>query len=153
MSRDLRAQWMSELPQEAMAVTTLPTITREYTLPEIATMTRSAPAKLLGLTDRGRLDPGAVADVAVYEDTKDRARMFRAAAYVFKDGDLVVRDGNVVSCRFGRALAVKPERDRAIERRMRAYYAQRYGLAPELFHVSERALGRPEPFEFVPCAS
>jgi formylmethanofuran dehydrogenase subunit A len=153
MSRDLRAQWMSELPQEAMAVTTLPTITREYTLPEIATMTRSAPAKLLGLTDRGRLDPGAVADVAVYEDIKDRARMFRAAAYVFKDGDLVVRDGNVVSCRFGRALAVKPERDRTIERRMRAYYAERYGLAPELFHVSERALGRPEPFEFVPCAS
>jgi formylmethanofuran dehydrogenase subunit A len=153
MSRDLRAQWMSELPQEAMAVTTLPTITREYTLPEIATMTRSAPAKLLGLADRGRLDPGAVADVAVYEDTKDRARMFRAAAYVFKDGDLVVRDGNVVRRRFGRALAVKPERDRAIERRMRAYYADRYGLAPELFHVSERALGRPEPFEFVPCAS
>jgi formylmethanofuran dehydrogenase subunit A len=153
MSRDLRAQWMSELPQEAMAVTTLPTITREYTLPEIATMTRSAPARLLGLADRGRLDPGAVADVAVYEETKDRARMFRAAAYVFKDGDLVVRDGNIVSCRFGRALAVKPECDRAIERRMHAYYAERYGLAPELFHVPEQALGRPQPFEFVPCAS
>jgi formylmethanofuran dehydrogenase subunit A len=153
MSRDLRAQWMSELPQEAMAVTTLPTITREYTLPEIATMTRSAPAKLLGLADRGRLDPGAVADVAVYEETKDRGRMFRAAAYVFKDGDLVVRDGNVVNSRFGRALTVKPERDRAIERRMRAYYEERYGLAPELFHVPEQALGRPEPFEFVPCAT
>jgi formylmethanofuran dehydrogenase subunit A len=116
-------------------------------------MTRSAPAKLLGLADRGRLDPGAVADVAVYEETKDRARMFRAAAYVFKDGDLVVRDGNIVSCRFGRALAVKPECDRAIERRMHAYYAERYGLAPELFHVPEQALGRPQPFEFVPCAS
>jgi formylmethanofuran dehydrogenase subunit A len=153
MSRDLRAQWISELPQAAMAVTTLPSITREYTLPEIAIMTRSAPAKLLGLADRGRLDPGAVADVAVYEDTKDRARMFRAAAYVFKDGDLVVRDGSIVSCRFGRALTVKPERDRAIERRMRAYYEERYGLAPELFHVPEQALGRPEPFEFVPCAS
>ena len=77
--------------------------------------------------------------------------MFRAAAYVFKDGELVVRDGDIVGCRFGRAFAVKPERDRAIERRMRAYYAERYGLAPELFHVPERALGRPEPFEFVPC--
>jgi formylmethanofuran dehydrogenase subunit A len=153
MSRDLRAQWMSELPQEAMAVTTLPTITREYTLPEIATMTRSAPAKLLGLADRGRLDAGALADVAVYEDTKDRARMFRAAAYVFKDGELVVRDGSIVTCRFGRALAVKPERDRAIERRMRAYYGERYGVAPELFQVPEQALGRPQPFEFVPCAT
>src|SRR6185437_8072100 len=86
MSSDLRAQWISELPQAAMEVTTLPSITREYTLPEIATMTRSAPAKLLGLADRGRLDPGAVADVAVYQDEKDRAKMFRAAALVFKDG-------------------------------------------------------------------
>jgi formylmethanofuran dehydrogenase subunit A len=153
MSRDLRAQWISELPQAAMAATTLPSITREYTLPEIATMTRSAPAKLLGLTDRGRLDPGAVADVAVYEDAKDRARMFRAAACVFKDGELVVRDGNITHCRFGRALAVKPEHDRAIERRMRAYYEERYGLALEFLQIQEQALGRPEPFEFVPCAS
>jgi formylmethanofuran dehydrogenase subunit A len=153
MSRDLRAQWIAELPQAAMAATTLPSITREYTLPEIATMTRSAPAKLLGLTDRGRLDPGAVADVAVYEDTRDRARMFRAAAYVFKDGELVVRDGDITHCRFGRALTVKPERDRAIERRMRAYYEERYGLALEFLQVPEQALGRPAPFEFVPCAS
>jgi formylmethanofuran dehydrogenase subunit A len=153
MSRDVRAQWMSELPQAAMAVTTLQSITREYTLPEIATMTRSAPAKLLGLTDRGRLDAGAVADVAVYEDTKDRARMFRAAAYVFKDGELVVRDGDITRCRFGRALTVKPERDHAIERRMRTYYEERYGLALEFLKVPEQALGRPEPFEFVPCAS
>ena len=153
MSRDLRAQWISQLPPEAMAVTTLPSITREYTLPEIATMTRSAPAKLLGLTDRGRLDPGAVADVAVYEDTKDRAKMFRAAAYVFKDGELVVRDGSITRCRFGRALTVQPERDRAVERRMLAYYEGRYGLALEFLKVPEHALGRPEPFEFVPCAS
>jgi formylmethanofuran dehydrogenase subunit A len=153
MSRDLRAQWISELPPAAMAVTTLPSISREYTLREIATMTRSAPAKLLGLTDRGRLDPGAVADIAVYEDTKDRAGMFRAAAYVFKDGELVVRDGSITHCRFGRALTVKPERDRAIERRMRAYYEERYGLALEFLQVPDQALGRPEPFEFVPCAS
>jgi formylmethanofuran dehydrogenase subunit A len=153
MSRDLRAQWMSELPPAAMAVTTLPSIAREYTLAEIATMTRFAPAKLLGLTDRGRLNPGAVADVAVYEDANDRARMFRAAAYVFKDGELVVRDGSITHCRFGRALTVKPERDRAIERRMRTYYEERYGLALEFLKVPEQALGRPEPFEFVPCAS
>ena len=153
MSRDLRAQWISELPPAAIAVTTLPSITREYTLPEIATMTRSAPAKLLGLTDRGRLDPGTVADVAVYEDRKDRARMFRAAAYVFKNGELVVRDGNITRCRYGRAMTVKPERDRAIERRMQTYYEERYGLALELLQVPEYALGRPDPFEFVPCAS
>jgi formylmethanofuran dehydrogenase subunit A len=153
MSRDLRAQWIAELPAAAMAMTMLPSITREYSLVEIATMTRAAPAKLLGVTDRGHLEPGAVADVAVYENDADRARMFRAAALVFKDGELVVRDGSVVDCRWGRALTVQPERDPAIDRRMRAYYEDRYGLAVEFLNVPEAALGRPEPFELVSCVS
>ena len=68
MSRDLRAEWIARLPPAAMAVTTLPSITREYSLDEIAMMTRAAPARLLGLTDRGHLGAGAVADVAVYDD-------------------------------------------------------------------------------------
>jgi formylmethanofuran dehydrogenase subunit A len=151
MSRDLRAKWVAELPTEAMAVTTLPSITREYSLYEIATMTRAAPAKLLGLTERGHLGIGAVADVVVYGNLPDRAQMFRAAALVFKDGDLVVRDGQVVSDRWGRALAVAPKRDRAIDRRMKDYYEERYGLSDEFLKVPDYALQRPEPFEFVPC--
>jgi formylmethanofuran dehydrogenase subunit A len=151
MSRDLRTQWLSEIPREAAAVTILPSITREYSLTEIATMTRAAPARLLGLTDRGHLGPGARADVAVYEDDADRARMFRAAAFVLKDGELVVREGRVTHYRWGRALTVQPERDRAIDRRMKTYYEDRYGLSDEFIRVPEHALGRPEPFERVPC--
>jgi formylmethanofuran dehydrogenase subunit A len=151
MSRDLRAKWIAELRPEAMAVTTLPSITREYSLYEIAVMTRAAPAKLLGLTERGHLGAGAVADVAVYNDLPDRARMFRAAALVFKDGDLVVRDGHVTHHRWGRALVVVPERDRAVDRRMRDYYEERYGLSDDFVKVPDYALDRPEPFEFVPC--
>lgn len=151
MSRDLRAKWIADLPEAAMVVTTLPSITREYTLPEIAAMTRAAPARLFGLSDRGHLGAGAVADIAVYENDVDRAKMFRAAALVFKDGELVVRDGTVMRQPFGRALTVVPQRDRAIDRRMRDYYEERYGLSDELFKVPAHALGRPEPFEVVPC--
>lgn len=151
MSRDLRTQWLAEIPQEAVAVTTLPSIAREYSLIDIATMTRAAPARLLGLTDRGHLGAGARADVAVYEDDADRARMFRAAALVFKDGELVVRDGRVTHYRWGRALTVRPERDRSIDRRMKTYYDDRCGLSDEFIRVPEHALGRPEPFEHVPC--
>jgi len=153
MSRDLRAQWLAELPPAAVAVTTLPAIAREYSLTEIATMTRAAPAKLLGLSDRGHLGAGALADVAVYENGADRARMFRAAALVFKDGELVVRNGALTHCRWGRALTVQPECDRAIDRRMKTYYEGRYGLSDEFIKVPEHALGRPEPFERVPCVS
>jgi formylmethanofuran dehydrogenase subunit A len=151
MSRDLRMKWISELPPEAMVVTTLPSITREYSLYEITTMTRAAPARLLGLTDRGHLGTGAVADVAVYDDFPDRAQMFRTAALVFKNGDLVVRDGHVTHSQSGRALVVAPERDQAIDRRMKDYYEERYGLSDQFIKVPDYALNRPEPFEFVPC--
>lgn len=152
MERERRAEWIARLPAEAMALTTLPAIAREYTLAEIATMTRAAPARLLGLADRGHLAPGALADVAVYADDRDRARMFRAAALVLKDGEVVVRDGKVVRCRHGRALTVEPGRDRAIDRRMTRYYDDRYGLSDAFLKVPEQAIGRSDPFEPVPCA-
>jgi formylmethanofuran dehydrogenase subunit A len=116
-------------------------------------MTRAAPARLLGLADRGHLGVGAVADIAVYEQQADVAAMFRAAALVFKDGELVIRDGNVIRYRWGRALTVRPEHDAAIERRMRQSYDERYGLPVELMYVPENAIGRPDPFEDVPCGS
>jgi formylmethanofuran dehydrogenase subunit A len=152
MDRERRAQAIAALPPEAMAVTTLPSITREYSLAEIATMTRAAPARLLGLSDRGHLSAGAVADVAVYADERDRAKMFRAAALVFKDGELVVRDGAVTHYRWGRALTVRPERDRAIDARMTRYYEDRFGLSDAFLKVPEHAIGRPNPFGLVPCA-
>jgi formylmethanofuran dehydrogenase subunit A len=142
---------MARLPADAMAVTTLASITREYTFAEVAAMTRAAPARLLGLKDRGHLGPGAVADVAVYENDRDRARMFRSAALVFKSGVLAVRDGVPVRHDFGRALRIAPERDRAIDRRLRSYYDERFGLSDDLIKVPEDALGRTEPFELVSC--
>jgi formylmethanofuran dehydrogenase subunit A len=153
MDRDLRAQWMADLPKEAAEVTTLPSIAREYTLNEIATMTRAAPARLLGLKDRGHLGAGAVADIAVYAPGRDKAQMFREAALVFKGGELVVRDGAVIAEPFGRALNVQPGREQAIEKRMRDYYESRYGLASDFLTVPETAIGRPDPFEAVPCST
>ncbi|HXN88586.1 MAG TPA: formylmethanofuran dehydrogenase subunit A, partial [Methylocella sp.] len=111
MSRDARAEAIARLPQDAVAMTTLPSIAREYNLNEIAIMTRAAPAKLLGLKDRGHLGEGGLADVAVYSPGKDLAKMFRFAHLVFKDGDLVVRDGRVTHYRWGKALKVNPGYD------------------------------------------
>jgi formylmethanofuran dehydrogenase subunit A len=149
--RELRASWVENLPPQVKEVTTLSSIKREYSLNEIATMTRAAPAKLLGLADRGHLGPGAVADVAVYTVDADKAKMFRTASLVFKDGDLVVRDGQVIYYRWGRALTVAPGHDAAIARRMRDYYADRYGLPVNVMAVPATAIGRPHPFEQVPC--
>jgi formylmethanofuran dehydrogenase subunit A len=152
MDRELRASWIETLPPQVKEVTTLASIKREYSLNEIATMTRAAPAKLLGLADRGHLGPGAVADVAVYAEDADKAKTFRAASLLFKDGDLVVRDGEVTHYRWGRALTVAPGHDAAIARRMHDYYADRYGVPADVMAVPAAAIGRENAFEQVPCA-
>ncbi|MHB8883671.1 MAG: formylmethanofuran dehydrogenase subunit A [Methylovirgula sp.] len=151
MSREARASWLADLPAAAVEMTTLPSLTREYSFYDIATMTRVAPAKLLGLRDRGHLGPGALADVAIYHDDPDRAAMFRFAHLVFKDGDLVIRDGRVTHYRFGRALKVSPTYDSAIDRRLSRYYDELYGISHEMFKVPASALGRENPFGEVAC--
>jgi formylmethanofuran dehydrogenase subunit A len=153
MDKDVRAEWISRLPAEALAVTTLASLTREYSLSEIATMTRAAPARLLGLPDRGHLGPGARADIALYRPGKDIARMFRAAARVYKDGELVVREGAVTHISYGRALNVTPAVEASMQRRMTDYYDARYGLKSDFMRVPEGAIARPQPFETVACRS
>jgi formylmethanofuran dehydrogenase subunit A len=70
---------------------------------------------------------------------------------VFKNGELVVRDGQVVGDRWGRALSVRPGYERGIDRRMSSYCDERYGRSPDFMKVAESAVGRPDPFELVPC--
>jgi formylmethanofuran dehydrogenase subunit A len=153
MSRDMRAEWISKLPSAAQEVTTLASIDREYSLGEIATMTRSAPAKLLGLSDRGHLGSGATADIAVYAPDTNPAEMFRRAALVFKDGELVVRNGEITVWRPGRAFCVQPKHDPSIDHHLQKYYADRHGLTPDFMRVSEAALGSVAAFQAVPCAA
>ena len=151
MSRDVRAEAIARLPQDAVAMTTLPSIAREYNLSEIAIMTRAAPAKLLGLKDRGHLGEGGLADVAVYSPGEDLAKMFRFAHLVFKDGDLVVRDGHVTHYRWGKALKVNPSYDKAIDRRLAGYYDHHFGNSRDLFAVNENLLPRAGTFREIAC--
>ena len=125
MSADYRAEVMAELNQEALAMTLLPDLKREYTLHEIAVMTRSAAAHLMGLHDRGSLAPGCVADVAVYKPQANVGAMFSSARIVMKSGEQVVSDGKVIATPHGRALHTMPAYDRKhVERELGNYYDQ-----------------------------
>jgi formylmethanofuran dehydrogenase subunit A len=153
MSRDARDEMASGGSNGAMALSTLSSIAREYTLEEIAVMTRAAPARLLGLDDRGHLGPGALADIAIYRKGKDIAKMFGAAAFVFKNGDLVVKDGEITHYRWGRALRLNPPPDKAMVRRLREYHERRYGLSLDWFTFPDSAIARKQPFGEVACRS
>ncbi|MBP2648273.1 MAG: formylmethanofuran dehydrogenase subunit [Gemmatimonadetes bacterium] len=122
MDRTFRNERLGLIHPDAQALTTVGSIDREYSLYEIAILTRAAPAKLLGLADLGHLAPGARADITVYRNDPDRERMFSAPEYVFKDGDVVVRDGKVVKVTWGRYHRVQPEYDHGIERRLKDHF-------------------------------
>jgi len=121
MDKSFRDEQLAKLHPEAPVASSLPELKREFSLYEIAIITRAGPARLLGLTDRGHLGTGAAADIAVYRDEPDLERMFTSPAYVFKDGELVARDGTLVATPTGGIHFVSPEYDRGIEKTLRAY--------------------------------
>ncbi|MDF2763604.1 MAG: fwdA2 [Rhodospirillales bacterium] len=137
MDRDFRAEMLARIHPAARRHSGLAEIAREYTLFEIAILTRAAPARALGLADRGHLGPGAAADITVYVDDADRERMFGHPVLVLKDGRVVVRDGRIVAEAHGATNVVRPEHDPAIAGRIERFFAEHMTVRLPHFRVSE----------------
>ena len=136
MDKSFRDDAFGRLNLDAQAMSTLNSIDREYSLYEIAIMTRAGAARLLGLHDRGHLGTGAAADITVYTENSDREKMFSTPDYVFKDGELVVRNGKIVKVTWGSTHTVKPEFDRSIEKDIKTYFDTYHTMNMEHFKVS-----------------
>jgi formylmethanofuran dehydrogenase subunit A len=121
--KSFRDEQFARLHPVAQQMSILPQIKREYTLSEIAIITRAGPARLLGMADAGHLGVGALADLAIYRDDADREAMFATPAWVFKGGEPVVRGGRIVAQPRGNTHVVRPGFDRNIERELAAYFA------------------------------
>ncbi len=122
MDRSFREEQLAKLHPEVVAGCALKSITRELTMEEVAIMTRSGPARLLGLKDRGHLAEGAAADIAIYRESADREAMFRTPEWVFKDGTLVARSGTLLATPVGGTHFVEPGYDTAIEKTLRKHW-------------------------------
>ena len=112
MDRSFRNDKLATINPDAAALSTLGSIDREYSLYEIAIMTRAGAARILGLHDRGHLGAGAAADITVYTEQDDKEVMFTRPDYVFKDGELVVKNGEVVKVVWGNLHTIRPDFDR-----------------------------------------
>jgi formylmethanofuran dehydrogenase subunit A len=126
MDRSYREDVLRTIHPGAASLSALTGLGREYSLYEIAILTRAGPARILGLADRGHLGPGAAADIAVYTEQGDKQTMFERPDYVFKDGRLIVRDGAVVDVVDGATHVARPQFDRAIEKSLRQHF-ETYG--------------------------
>ncbi|EMI17236.1 formylmethanofuran dehydrogenase subunit A [Rhodopirellula maiorica SM1] len=91
--RSYRETALAEIEPEAAAASQLAGLSREYSFAEIATMTRSAPAAILGLRGVGDLAAGSQADLVIYRKHENIEQMFAEPTYVIRYGKIVRGEG------------------------------------------------------------
>ena len=136
MSRDYRREVLKRLPAKLAERCTLPDLTREYTLSEIAIVTRAGPARMLGLSHKGHLGVGADADITVYTPEADRRAMFELPRYVFKAGTLVVERGEIRLAPYGPTICAEPGYDEAAVPAIRDWFERNYSIRFNNFAVT-----------------
>ena len=137
MDKSFRNEAFAKLNLDAQAMSNLTSLNREYSLYEIAVMTRAGAAKLIGLNDRGSLGIGAAADITIYTDQPDREAMFSKPDYVFKDGELVVKDGKVIKVVWGKTHTAKPAFDMSVEEGLKQYFDKYHTIQLDNFKISD----------------
>ena len=144
MDRAFREDQIGRANQRAIRRTALlDGLDREYTLNEIAIITRAAPARRLGLRDKGHLGIGADADVTIYHDRADREEMFATPRYVIKGGELAVEEGELRRSDDGVVLSTRAPFDPEVSRVLEPVFGRRYTVAFEHYPVRDPALREP----------
>jgi formylmethanofuran dehydrogenase subunit A len=144
MDRTYRRDLLQTLPGAVRERTVLGDLDREYTLSEIAIVTRAGPARLLGLTQKGHLGVGADADVTIYTPDANPETMFSLPRYVIKAGQVLVEQGDIRAETYGRTLHAATEYDREVEPDIRDWFEQSYSIRWRNYPVEDRSLAESE---------
>lgn len=140
MDYDYRMSIFDQLHPDVKEISPLPSLKREYSLQEIITMTRTGPARSLGLADRGSLQPGMLGDVVVYEQDSNVETMFSTPKMVFRRGVLVSRDGKALKGSDKATVVADPEIDSGFESWISPYWREQYGYDIDLIKISRDEL-------------
>lgn len=140
MDKEFRREEIARVNQKAMDKCGLRDLDREYTLNEIAIISRAAPARDLGLKNKGHLGPGADADITIYDDLADKEQMFSAPRYVIKSGHMIIRNHEFIGDHSGRILHVVPQYDTAIAETVRPFFEDYYSIEFDNYAVDDHYL-------------
>lgn len=140
MDRTRRQDLLAKAPPGVKERCTLAELDREYSLFEIAIITRAAPAKLLGLTNKGHLGVGADADITIYSRNDDVQRMFELPRWVIHRGEIVVDDGDIRSNKVGHLMHVAPSYDEEVVPDIQAWFEDHYSIQFRNYPVSDAYL-------------
>lgn len=128
MDRTYRADVLKSCPTAVRERSSLADLDREYSMGEIAIITRAGPARILGLKHKGHLGPGADADVTIYTPDENAETMFQLPRLVIKAGEVIVEQGELRTPVGGKTLHVQPEYDVDVESDIRKWMEESYSL-------------------------
>jgi formylmethanofuran dehydrogenase subunit A len=145
MDRTYREELLATCPPQIRERSTLADLDREYTLNEIAIITRAGPARILGLKNKGHLGVGADADITIYTPSADRRTMFDLPRLVIKAGKVIVEQGELRDPGFGKTLYVEPNYDLGRVNEIRNWFSDRYTIAWPNYSIGDEELAETEP--------
>ena len=158
MSNQRRMDMMeNELHKWAQNRTTLATLDREYDFNDIAIISRAGPAKIYGFRDRGALTPGYKADIAVYDinpNEIDPSRQyeeiekgFSVADYTIKDGQILVKDKEIVKVKESQNIWVNvqgfEQEEQNVINKIMPFFTQYYSVKWENYPVHDHYVSNP----------
>jgi formylmethanofuran dehydrogenase subunit A len=140
MDKAFRHEEMKRVNQSALENCSLRDLDREFTLNEIAIITRAGPARALGLKNKGHLGVGADADITIYDEMDDKEMMFNAPRYVIKSGNTIIGNHEFITDFIGKLLHITPEYDKKIEEVVQPFFESYYSIEFSNYAVDDSYL-------------
>ena len=144
MDRNFREQMLASVNPRVLQHSSLADLDREYTLSEIAIITRAGPARILGLQNKGHLGVGADADICVYNPNDNFQEMFELPSMVIKGGKILVEDTEIRQTVSGKTIVASPEYDRQRDCQIEQWFDKNYSLNVEHYGVDAHRRERTE---------
>jgi len=140
MDRTYRQEILKRVHPRVLERSCLKDLDREYTLNEIAIITRAGPARMLGLKNKGHLGIGADADITIYNESSNILAMFELPFMVLKYGKVVVEKSEIRLQVPGNTLHVSPSFDPGVVADIRKWFESFYTIQFENYPVTDEYL-------------
>ena len=147
MDSAFRREALASVNPRTAELTQLANLDREYSLNEIAIITRAGPARMLGLKHKGHLGPGADADITIYLPNENRELMFSVPSMVIKDGVVVVENGEIRKVPDGSALFIEPGFDSESTKTIEDWFSNNYSVQFSNYGIDTDSIHRGKKLE------
>ena len=88
----------------------------------------------------GHLGSGANANITVYNNIEDKEEMFEKPFMVFKDGNLIVKNGKIEKVFNGKFYTAETDFDKGIEKEINSYFQKYMGRGMDNFKIQNQEL-------------